>query len=162
VSKGGAKDGANDRARDGKLPAAAKDGSVAAVATGRALAGREAEARAERFLLARGMTLVARNYRCRLGEIDLVLRERDSLVMVEVRYRRSAAFGGALASVDARKRARVVAAAGHFLAAHPALAKLGCRFDVVAVSGQDAAGKGGTDEAGLEWIRAAFMADDGW
>lgn len=128
----------------------------------RAEAGRDAEARAERFLLARGMALVARNYRCRLGEIDLVLRERDSLVMVEVRYRRSAAYGGAAASVDARKRARLVAAAGHFLAAHPALARLACRFDVVAIDGTGTAGKAEGDDAGIEWIRAAFMADEGW
>jgi putative endonuclease len=108
--------------------------------------GADAEARAEEHLRDRGLTTVARNVRFRGGEIDLVMRDVDEWVFVEVRSRAASAFGGAAASVDARKRARLALAAHLFL-----LRQFGqrpwpaCRFDVVAI------------EAGrLRWIRAAF------
>jgi len=109
-------------------------------------AGGEAEEVAERFLVRRGLEVIARNYRTRLGEIDLVARDGATLVFVEVRMRSasSARFGGAAASVDARKRRRIEAAARHFLARlarEPA-----CRFDVVTLDGA----------SGIEWHRAAF------
>ena len=110
------------------------------------LAGGEAEEVAERFLVRRGLEVIARNYRTRLGEIDLVARDGATLVFVEVRMRAASAarFGGAAASVDARKRRRIEAAARHFLA------RLGrepaCRFDVVTLDGASA----------IEWHRAAF------
>lgn len=101
-----------------------------------------------------GLRLLARNFTCRLGELDLVMQEGDVLVFVEVRYRRNPArdgFGGGVESVGAAKRMRLVRAAGMYLAAHPRLANRPCRFDVVAVSG--AAGA----EA-LDWRRNAFDA----
>jgi putative endonuclease len=98
-----------------------------------------------------GLALVARNYHCRYGEIDLVMRERDVVVFVEVRYRRSRGFGGGLDSVDAGKRARLVRAARAFLADHPRLADSACRFDVLAI--------GGTPDAlAFDWRRNAFEA----
>lgn len=116
------------------------------------LRGDAAEAHALQFLLARGLVLVARNYRVargprsRGGEIDLVLRERDgTLVFVEVRARTAAVHGGAAASIGADKRARLVLAAQHYLlrfASPPP-----CRFDVVAIDGQR-----------VEWLRGAFDA----
>lgn len=111
-------------------------------------AGGEAEEVAERFLVRRGLEVIARNYRTRLGEIDLVAREGGTLVFVEVRKRSSAYFGGAAGSVDARKRARIEAAARLFLArlAH----EPPCRFDVVTV-----------EEGRVEWIRGAFEAERG-
>lgn len=107
-------------------------------------AGGAAEEAAARFLAAKGLQILARNYRTRLGEIDLVAREGASLVFVEVRLRSSARFGGAAASVDWRKRRRLESAARHFLA------RLGrepaCRFDVVTC-----------EEGGVtEWLRGAF------
>jgi putative endonuclease len=87
---------------------------------------------------------VARNYRTRMGEIDLVAREGDTLVFVEVRLRSNARFGGAAESVDRRKRLRIESAARHFLARlqrEPA-----CRFDVVTLEGDSVA----------EWLRGAF------
>ncbi len=74
-------------------------------------AGQAAEGWALTHLEEHGMRLLARNWRCRLGELDLVMLDGDTVVFVEVRYRRHSAWGGAEGSVDARKRARVSAAA---------------------------------------------------
>ncbi|SDX76617.1 putative endonuclease [Allochromatium warmingii] len=107
--------------------------------------GAAKERLAEAFLIERGLTPLARNYRCRGGEIDLVMRDAQTLVFVEVRYRRSAQFGTAAATVDARKQQRLIQAAQQYLQQHPTA--LACRFDVVAIDGQDR----------IEWIRQAFM-----
>jgi putative endonuclease len=106
--------------------------------------GREAEARAEAMLLAQGLTLVQRNYRCRGGEIDLIMRDGGQLVFVEVRYRRSASHGGALASVDTHKRRRLINAAQHYLLTSRWAGP--CRFDVVGLGGGGAG----------QWVRDAF------
>jgi putative endonuclease len=116
---------------------------------------RDAGARYENAALAHlthaGLALVARNYHCRFGEIDLVMRERDVVVFVEVRYRRSRGYGGGIDSVDAGKRAKLVRAAAAFLADHPRLADATCRFDVLAI--------GGTPDApAFDWRRNAFEA----
>ena len=108
-------------------------------------AGGHAEDRAEAFLAGKGLAIVERNYRTRLGEIDLIAREGATLLFVEVRLRTGARFGGAAASITARKQRRIVAAARQFLmrfARPPA-----CRFDVVALDGDTP-----------EWIRGAFDA----
>lgn len=91
--------------------------------------------------------------RFRGGELDLVMYDREaaSLVFVEVRYRRSAQFGGGAASIDASKRRKLVRAAQLYLNQHPALANSPCRFDVVEASGEPPR---------LNWIRDAFRADD--
>jgi putative endonuclease len=101
-----------------------------------------------------GLVLIERNFNCRHGELDLVMRDRDVIVFVEVRYRRGAArsgFGDGMDSVGAAKRAKLVRAAGAWLARHPREARLACRFDVVAVDGED-------DAASLEWRASAFDA----
>jgi len=108
--------------------------------------GTEAELRAQRFLQARSLRPVHRNYRCRGGEIDLVMRDADALVFVEVRLRRNHAYGGALASVDRRKQQRLVHAAQHYLQRHPWAGP--CRFDVVGIDARGA----------CEWVRNAFEA----
>jgi len=113
----------------------------------RASRGAAAEAAALAWLELRGLKLVERNWRCRSGELDLVLREGDCLVFVEVRLRGSAAYGGAAASVDAKKRMKLLSAARLYLAGRP---EQPCRFDVVAMS--DPRGRD------LEWIRNAFDA----
>ncbi len=118
----------------------------------RAGRGSAAEDRALRELQAHGLGLVARNVRYRVGEIDLVMRERGVLVFVEVRLRSARGYGDAGDSVDAHKQRRLVRAASAFLAANPALATLPCRFDVVGVDGDDA-------RAPLRWIRDAFRLD---
>jgi putative endonuclease len=105
--------------------------------------GARAEALAARHLAARGLSIVARNVRSRFGEIDLVAREGDTLVFVEVRLRRSPGFGGAAASITAAKRARLVKAAAGYLAtlrSEPA-----CRFDAVLLDG--------LDPGRIEWLK---------
>jgi putative endonuclease len=116
------------------------------------LLGRQAEELARRLLERRGLRLLERNYRWargpsrRAGEIDLVFQEPDgTLVFVEVRARRGNAAGGAAASVDAAKRARLVRAATAYLSRLPRLPP--CRFDVVAIDGEQ-----------VEWLKAAFDA----
>ncbi|MDE2145958.1 MAG: YraN family protein [Burkholderiales bacterium] len=115
--------------------------------------GDAAEDEALAWLLARGLRLVERNYRLArgphapAGEIDLVLRDRDgTLVFVEVRARRSAAHGGAAASVGSAKRQRLRRAARHYLLRYASPPP--CRFDVLAIDG-----------AQVQWLQAAF--DDG-
>ena len=111
--------------------------------TGRASAGVQAEALAATFLEAKGLRIVARNVRSRFGEIDLVARERDTLVFVEVRLRRSPRFGGASESITAAKRSRLVAAAEGYLAT---LARTPpCRIDAVLLDS--------LDPARIEWLR---------
>jgi putative endonuclease len=113
-------------------------------------AGAEAEEYALCFLQAQGLRLVQRNFRCRLGEIDLVMDDGKGWVFVEVRYRRSARFGSAVESVDHRKQARLIATAQHFLqiqnSGRPA------RFDVIALQEH-------YRENGVHWIRNAIQAD---
>ena len=112
--------------------------------------GQLAEERAARFLQARGLTVLTRNFRCRGGEIDLVCRDGKSLVFVEVRLRRNSAFGGAGASITITKQRRLILAAQHYLAAH-AKADSDCRFDCILLDGHA--------ESDIEWIRDAFSAD---
>lgn len=107
--------------------------------------GEAAESLAANFLRAQGLAISERNYRCRFGEIDLIAREGATLVFVEVRQRRSESYGGAAASITAAKRARLIAAARHYLARHRALPL--CRFDAVLIRG---------DPPRIEWIRNAF------
>jgi putative endonuclease len=108
--------------------------------------GAQAEQLAESFLSKQGLQLVARNYRCRFGEIDLIMQDAESLVFVEVRMRRSAQYGGAAGSIHAAKQQRLIAAAQHYLAGlrtTPA-----CRFDAILMNEVDA--------AHVEWIKDAF------
>jgi putative endonuclease len=107
--------------------------------------GASAEDAAARFLASRGMKLLERNYRCRFGEIDLVARDGKTLVFVEVRYRRNAAFGGAIESITPAKREKLLKAARHYMASRNTFPA--CRFDAVLLNG---------DTGGIEWIPDAF------
>lgn len=109
--------------------------------------GRRAEDIAAVLLARRGLKVLARNYRCRGGEIDLICRDGQTLVFVEVRARSSLRFGGAAESITAAKQARILHASRHYLAdrGEPV-----CRFDVVLIDGPAST---------PEWIRDAFQAD---
>lgn len=107
-------------------------------------AGARAEERAARFLAAQGLHVIARNHRCRGGEVDLVCRDGATLVFVEVRLRTGRNFGGAAASITPAKQRRIALAARHYLAGKPWPA---CRFDAVLLDGES-----------IEWIRNAFDA----
>jgi putative endonuclease len=115
--------------------------------------GAHVEALAREFLLREGLTPVAANANYRGGELDLVMRDGNTLVFVEVRYRRGSGFGGGAASVDVNKRRKLVHAAGLFLAAHREHAKAPCRFDVIDASGDP-------ETPAFDWLRDAFRADD--
>jgi putative endonuclease len=100
-----------------------------------------------------GMHLVARNYRCKPGEIDIIARDHGTLVFIEVRARSSTRFATAAASVDGRKQRRLRLAALHFLQRHPQLADMPCRFDVIAFEPRQSAAA-----ATPRWIRSAFTS----
>ena len=107
------------------------------------------------YLERNGLVLIERNFNCRHGEIDLILCSGDTVVFVEVRYRRGSAsamnFGDGIDSVGAAKRAKLVRAAGMYLSTHPRLADRTCRFDVLAIAGDIAA-------PAIDWRPNAFDA----
>ncbi len=111
--------------------------------------GEHAEQLARDHLEHHGLALVARNYRSPHGEIDLIMQAADTLVFVEVRYRRDSAFGAPAETVDARKQARLRATAEHYLQRQAKGCKARCRFDIVAISGHGEALR-------LEWLQDAF------
>lgn len=110
------------------------------------------EAAAARHLESHGLVVIERNVGFRVGEIDLVLRDGETVVFAEVRYRAGEAWGGAVASIDAGKRRRLVAAAQAWLARHPEAARRPCRFDVVAV--------GGPPPHRIDWLRDAIHLEE--
>jgi putative endonuclease len=115
--------------------------------------GKQYETRAAGLLKARGLTLVARNFGGRLGEIDIIAREGDRLVFVEVRSRGNGRFSSAAGTVDKRKQQRIIRTAQLFLQHQPGYANMPCRFDVIAFE---------PPQSGLgrrvRWIRGAFTA----
>ncbi len=114
--------------------------------------GDQAEQAAADYLEQHGLTLLERNYRCRSGEIDLIMRDNAYLVFIEVRYRQHTGYGGAAASVDRRKQQKLLLAAQYWLQQRQA-GNRPCRFDVVAVM----PGKGGS--LTYDWIKNAFELD---
>lgn len=108
--------------------------------------GQQYERRAEQFLLSQGLTLATRNYWCKLGEIDLIMYSGQTIVFIEVRYRRHAHFGGAAASVTPAKQQKLRRAALSYLQAQGLNeAEQPCRFDLIACEGHE-----------LHWIENAF------
>ena len=114
--------------------------------------GRRWEAAAARYLEAHGLDVLARGYRCRLGELDLVCRDEHALVVVEVRARASGARCSAAESIGPHKRRRIVLATRHLLMRHAEWHTAPIRFDVVAFDGIEA------DVPRVQWIRNAFDA----
>lgn len=110
--------------------------------------GKSAESTAVGFLKARGLEVLLRNYRGKVGELDIVARDEQTLVVVEVRTRASDRFGGAAASVDGRKQAKIRRAAALLMQQRKDLAALPVRFDVIAMRGNCI----------IEWIKHAFSA----
>lgn len=123
------------------------------MAVDRRARGNAAEDAARTELKRAGLRDVAANANYRGGELDLVMDDAGTLVFVEVRYRRSRAFGGGAASVDIHKRRKLVLAAQLFLAGHRQYAQAPCRFDVIEADGDPTAPR-------LHWIKDAFRADD--
>ena len=112
--------------------------------------GSWAEELACRHLLDHGLLLITRNYRCRHGEIDLVMRDGDTIAFVEVRFRSRTDYGSGVESVDKRKQARLLSSAEHYLQRHATLLTE-CRFDVVSILHS-------SNTNHLNWIKNAFSA----
>ncbi|MGH8451849.1 YraN family protein [Pseudomonas sp.] len=115
-----------------------------------AQSGKDAELQALQYLQQHGLRLLAQNWLCKRGELDLVMLDGDTVVFVEVRYRKHAQWGGALASIDGRKRQKLILAAQFFLQKEHRWADSPCRFDVVAIESSP------TGFAGLNWLKDAF------
>jgi len=113
--------------------------------------GEEAERLAQRYLEQRGLTLITRNYRCRRGEIDLIMQDGNFLVFIEVRYRKNAIYGSALESVTKKKQRRLLLAANYYLQNEKLNEDILCRFDVISASGQY--------NPEINWIKNAFQAE---
>ena len=108
--------------------------------------GELAEARAEIFLLQQGLVKRAKNYRCKVGEIDLIMQHDTTLVFVEVRLRTHTSFANAAESVTYRKQQKIIKTAQYYLQQYGLTDKANCRFDVIAFS----------DNGNPEWIKDAF------
>ena len=110
--------------------------------------GALAEQLAAQYLQQQGLKLLQMNYSCRYGEIDLILQDGDTHVFAEVRLRSGSTFGGAAASIDARKQAKLVRTAQHFLSRLKSIPP--CRFDAILMQS--------TDINKIEWLKNAFTA----
>ena len=106
--------------------------------------GAQYEDLALQFLLGRGLTLITRNYRCKCGELDLIMTDKGAIVIVEVRYRKNNRYGSALESVTKTKQARVIAATKHYIVTQKIDQPI--RFDVVAITGNSLP----------DWVKNAF------
>ena len=106
--------------------------------------GAQYEDLALKFLLANDLVLIKRNFNCKCGELDLLMEEKGSLVIVEVRYRKNNRYGSALESVTRTKQARIIAATKYYIVMHKIDQPI--RFDVVAITGNNLP----------EWIKNAF------
>ena len=112
--------------------------------------GANAEESARIYLEQQGLRLVERNYRCRQGEIDLIMQDGETLVFTEVRYRKSSGFGSPAESVTPAKQQRIIATAAHYLQSNNASRMPPCRFDMLAIVGQG--------QQQIDWIKDAFQA----
>ncbi|MGH8476708.1 MAG: YraN family protein [Methylococcales bacterium] len=110
--------------------------------------GEEAESIALDYLKKQGLRLIERNYRCRNGEIDLIMDDSGTLVFVEVRFRKMAVFGSALESIDTRKKSRIIHCASHYLSAQRFSGT--ARFDVIAISPL-------AEQLDIDWVQDAFQ-----
>lgn len=113
-------------------------------------AGQQAEQNALNYLTAQGLKLVTRNYSCRLGEIDLIMKDGLHLVFVEVRSRSNMSFGDGAVSITYAKRQKIIKTTSYYMIKHNVQEKFPIRFDVIAINGKSGA---------INWIKDAFNAD---
>ena len=111
------------------------------------------EDQARRYLSARGLELLESNYRCRFGEIDLIMRDAQTLCFIEVRFRNSLNFGGASASITPAKQRRIIKAALFYLSSHRPGMNQALRFDALLIQQQD------RNKLDYNWIQSAFYAE---
>ena len=114
--------------------------------------GNAAETLACDYLQQRGLILLTRNYRAPCGELDLIMRDHDHIVFVEVRFRRNHRYGSGADSVTAAKQDKLIKTALYYLQQHPKQAKYPLRFDVISISAV-------VNQMNIEWIKDAFQAE---
>ena len=112
--------------------------------------GRLAEDKALEYLIKAGLKFVARNYSCHTGEVDLIMRDKEFLVFIEVRSRKSERFGGGVGSITYAKRQKIIKTTSHYIIKHKVSDKYSTRFDVISIDGAL-----GT----ISWIKDAFGTD---
>lgn len=112
--------------------------------------GKKIEEAAQQFLEQKGLRLVVCNYQCRMGEIDLIMQDKEELVFVEVRYRKQSNFGSAAESINSKKQMRIVRTAQIYLREKRLTDRVPCRFDVVACTPNS------QGQLSFEWIVGAF------
>jgi len=110
--------------------------------------GQRAEAEAWKFLASKGYELVEKNFSCRSGEIDLIIRDDQTLIFVEVRFRQNSLHGSGAETVTSAKRRRIILTASYFLQANPDDGDRDFRFDVISMSPT------------IDWIQDAFTLND--
>ena len=115
------------------------------------MVGGAAERAAEQFLLDQGLSLLERNFRHKYGEIDLIMRQADGIVFVEVRYRKNKRWMETAESIDHKKRARIIKTSLYYLQSNQHLGEPACRFDAVLIGGQ-------SPNWQIDWIQNAFQA----
>lgn len=108
------------------------------------LRGERSEHLAHQYLIKQGLHLIEKNYRCKYGELDLIMRDGETLVIVEVRFRKSNKYGSAEESITQIKQSRIIATTQHYL--HLTKSNSAIRFDVIAMSRDD----------DINWIKNAF------
>ena len=121
--------------------------------------GNRAEEIARKYLIENELRHILSNYRCKCGEIDLIMEYKQILVFVEVRYRKNSRYGSGADTIDLRKRKKLLASATHFLQSKKMFNRF-CRFDVISMSetnpnSQSADSK---DSVYIDWIQNAFQA----
>lgn len=113
--------------------------------------GDQYETLAQKYLEKEGLKLIDSNYFCRFGEIDLIMLDDNTLVFIEVRFRKQSTFGTAIASITATKRKKIIRTAEFFLAENKKYQQGNCRFDVIGIDENQAG------EQHIDWIKNAFM-----
>jgi putative endonuclease len=117
--------------------------------------GDEAEDAALKHLVSNGCRLIVAKYRSRIGEIDLIVEDKETLVFVEVRYRSDTSRGTGAETITATKQRRIIRTAEYFLINHKKYQDSACRFDVISMSGS----MSGSMKDSIDWIKRAFTLD---
>ncbi|OIZ98311.1 YraN family protein [Rickettsiella grylli] len=121
--------------------------------------GHHIESLVQDYLCRQKLKRITRNFRCRFGEIDLIMKDKNVLVFIEVRYRQSLQFGNSLESIHTIKQTKIMKTAEYYLLSQRLSEKIACRFDVVGVKPitQKLLAVSKLDSAQVEWIKNAFL-----
>jgi len=118
--------------------------------------GQYAENLALKYLQEQGLTRLEENFSCKLGEIDLIMRDHEFLVFIEVRYRKKTQFGHPLETINLSKQKKIIKTSQYFLATHPKLNHLPCRVDAVAIHSEP--NSESPNEDTICWVKNAIQA----